>query len=235
MAGKGKRTLPLGNFKPFIKIAGKEMLSWFISSIKHSVKERDTFLLITLSGNYKRYDFIKVTKKIFQDNRLNNKLEYYEIPTTPRGTSETVLLSKNLINRLSKVMVIYPDQYTDFDLSSVKNGYGYLGVCVNFGNKSGFVQIENGKVIRFVEKTNISNIASSGFYLFPSGKDLIYGIRKQIESSDSLNGEFYLGPSINFLIRKGIKVFPIEVKAKYNLGNPEDIAYFAKNCVDKFS
>lgn len=233
MAGKGIRTQNLGEFKPFIKIGRKKMFSWFIASIKHSIKPKDTFLLITLHKNFIKHKFELITKKIFSYHNLDNKIEYFSVLTTPRGTSETILSAKKLIKKNERVMVIYPDQYTDFEMPHLVDKCAYLGVYVQFGNKSGFVNIQEGRVIRFVEKTNISNIASSGFYLFPSGNDLIYGINKQIDSGKSLNGEYYLGPIFNYLIQKKIKVYPVEIKSKYDLGNPKDIAYFLKNFVNK--
>lgn len=235
MAGKGKRTKSLGKFKPFIKIAGKEMFSWFLSSIKHSIGKEDTFLLITLEKNFTSNNFKQKTSEIFKKYNIKNKLKYFSVRTTPRGTSETIFLARKMIDKNTTVMVIYPDQYIDFDLSIIKRGNAYLGAYVNFGNRSGFMKIRDGKIIHFVEKTNISNIASSGFYIFPSRKDLQYALKKQIESGETLNGEFYLGPSINYLIKKSINVYPLEVKSKYDLGNPEDIEYFVKNCVGKFN
>ena len=229
MAGKGTRTQSLGMFKPFILINGKEMFSWFISSIKHLVKPNDTFLLITLEENFNKYGFEKITKEILINHALNNKAEYFSVPTTPHGTSETIMVAKKCVSKKEKVIVIYPDQYTDFDIPSQIDGCAYLGVYVQLGNKSGFVTVQNGKVTRFVEKENISNIASSGFYIFPTGDDLIYGIDKQIKEGKSLNGEYYLGPIFNYLIERGMTVYPIAVKSKYDLGNPEDILYFSKN------
>lgn len=235
MAGEGKRTRVLGKFKPFINISGKEIFSWFVSSITHSVKNDDTFLLISSDNNFANFNFKQKTREILRAHNIKNKLEYFGVPAIPRGTSETVFLAKGMIQKDVAVMVIYPDQYTDFDLSLVKKGCAYLGAYVNFGNRSGFMEINKGKVVKFVEKTNISNIASSGLYLFPSGEDLLYALTKQIKSGNTLNGEFYLGPSINYLIKKGLAVYPLAVKLKYDLGSPDEIEYFKKNCVGKFS
>lgn len=227
MAGKGSRTRSLGEFKPFINISGQKMFSWFISSIKHLVRPEDSFLLITLEENFIKYDFEPVTRRIIISHGLGNEVKYFTVPGAPHGTSDTVYLARNLILKDERVIVIYPDQYIDFELPKMVDDCAYLGIYIQLGNKSGFVKLQDGKITQFVEKTNISNIASSGFYIVPKGSDLIYGIERQLESGETLNGEYYLGPIFNFLIQRGMCVFPIGVKAKYDLGNPEDIAYFA--------
>lgn len=104
-----------------------------------------------------------------------------------------------------------------------------MGVYIQLSDKSGFVEIEDGLIVNFVEKINISNIASSGFYIVSHGKDLIFSIERQFKSNIKLNNEFYLGPPFNFLINK-INIYPIPIISKYDLGNIYDIEYFsAKN------
>lgn len=226
MAGKGTRTQSLGEFKPFIEIKGCKMFCWFISSIKHLVKPDDEFVLITLKYFYDKYQFEKVAKNIFKNHKLNNKVHFITADTTPKGMSATVYLAKNIIAANKEVMVICPDQYIDFLLPIFEPNTAYLGVYAQLGDKSGFMRIDGHWVTKFVEKTNISNLASAGFYFVPSGNDLIGAIEKQFKKDDALNGEYYLGPVFNFLIKKGIPVLPLPVIAKYDLGNPECINYF---------
>lgn len=125
-------------------------------------------------------------------------------------------------------MVINPDQYVDFKLPVIKQNSGYLGIYFQLGDKSGFVEIEGGLITKFVEKKNISNLADFGIYIVSSGKNLVGALKKQIKEGKKLNGEFYIGEAFNYLIKKGVKIFPIPVIAKYDLGNPEDIEYFSE-------
>lgn len=55
MAGKGLRTKALGEFKPFIKIAGRKILCWLISSIRHHISPSDIFVFTTTDYFAKKY------------------------------------------------------------------------------------------------------------------------------------------------------------------------------------
>jgi NDP-sugar pyrophosphorylase family protein len=228
MAGKGIRTRKLGEFKPFIEVKGHKMLSWFISSIKDQIDPKDKLILITTKYFSKKFNFELEVKKIFQYHDLENQVIFISCEETPKGTSDTVLLANKHINIKEPVIIINPDQYTSFKLPEIKENSGYLGLYIQLGNKSGFVKIKNKKITKFVEKRNISNVASSGIYIVSSGEKLIKAIIKQIKRKENLNGEFYIGQSFNHLIKTGISVYPFAVISKYDLGNLEDIKYFSK-------
>jgi len=225
MSGKGTRTQELDEFKPFIKIKGHKILSWFISSIKHLIKNEDSFVLITTEYFANKFNFEKECKKIFKEHQLNNEINFIINKETPTGASTTVYSAKKIINKKIPVMVIFPDQYIDFILPEIVDNSAYMGIYVQLGNKSGFIEIQNGLIVNFIEKINISNLASSGFYLVSSGKDLIFAFEEQFKNNETLNGEFYVGPAFKYLFNK-LKVYPIPVLAKYDLGNCKDIAYF---------
>lgn len=229
MAGKGLRTQHLGEFKPFIEIKGNKILSWFLFSVRHLIRPDDEFVLITTQYFSHKFNFKKEVEMLFKLHGLPNKLHFVETQGTLAGTSLTVLQAEDLISANQPVLVIYPDQFIDFELpDDIKPDSGYLGLYLNFGNKSGFVEINNGLITKFVEKQNISNNASTGLYLLSSGKDLIKALKKQINSGETLNGEYYVGPSFNYLIEDGFHIFPLPVLAKYVLGDAEGIKSFEK-------
>lgn len=228
MAGKGARIQSLGEFKPFIRIRGQKMLFWFLFSIKHLIKGGDTLIFITTSYFSKKFNFEKELRVILKRQNINNKFYVVETPSTPRGQSETVLCVKNFINQKNPLVVINPDQYIDFNLpKKIKDCY--LGLYLQLGNKSGFVEIKEGLITNFVEKNNISNLACAGVYIVSKAKLLFEAIDKQIKNGETLNGEYYLGPAFNFIIKKGIEVKPIAVRAKYDLGNIDDVLVFEKS------
>lgn len=227
MAGKGTRTQELGEFKPFIEIKGSKIFSWFMCSIKHLVKPEDSFQLITTKYFTDKYNFEAEIKKIFEHHNLKNSVTFTVCDGSQQGSSATVLLVKDKINLNEPIIVIFPDQFIDFVLPEIIPNSAYMGVYVQLGNKSGFVNIVDGLVTNFIEKQNISNLASSGVYITSSGKDLIEALEKQIEEGVMLNGEFYIGPAFNYLIKSGIKTYPIPIIAKYDLGNTKDVEYFS--------
>lgn len=229
MAGKGTRTQALGEFKPFIEINNRKIFSWFISSIKHNIKIKDEFILITLDYFAKKYNFEKEIKKIFEQHKLNNKIKIIKIKEIPNGTSSTIYSIKSFLKENIPSIIAYPDQYIDFILpKKIKNKSCYLPIYANFGDKAGYVFIKNGFIYNIVEKNNISNLANTGIYIVYSIKDLIYAIEKQFSEKLVHNGEYFLSEAFNYLKEKDYKIFPLEVMAKYDLGSPAGISYFQK-------
>ncbi len=228
MAGKGTRTQSLGEFKPFIKINGNEILFWFLFSIKNLIKKDDEIIFITTIYFSKKFKVKIELEKLLKELKIKNKFYLVETPDNPAGQSISVKFAKNTINENKPLIVINPDQYIDFDLPK-KITHCYLPLYIQLKNKSGFVSIKNKLITNFVEKNNISNLACAGVYITAKAKWLFSGIEEQIKNKDMLNNEFYLGTAFNYIIKKELKVKPLMVRAKYDLGNPEDIKIFEKN------
>lgn len=232
MAGKGTRTKSLGEFKPFIEINNHEILFWFLFSIKHLVKRDDKLVFITTIYFAKKFKVKAKISKLLKELKIKNKFNLIETPNDPAGQSISIEFAKNIINQNKPLIVVNPDQYIDFDLPE-KITHCYLPLYVQLGNKSGFVFIDNGQITNFVEKNNISNLACTGIYITSKAKWLFSGIKEQIKNKDMLNGEFYLGPVFNYIIKKGLTVEPLMIRAKYDLGNPEDIKDFKENNISR--
>jgi len=75
----------------------------------------------------------------------------------------------------------------------------------------------------FAEKEVISNIATNGIHWFRRGSDFVRGAEKMIEADDRVNGEFYIAPSVNYLIAEGLKVMPFFFNLHFPIGTPEDL------------
>lgn len=229
IAGKGTRTQKFGEFKPFIDIRGHKILEWFISSIKKHIKPQDWLFFITTNYFAKKYKVKSEIKKILISQKLPNKFYLHECRDTPQGISATVYLIRDDLPTNKPITIINPDQYIDFEFPfEIKPESCYMAIYSEFTNKSGFVEIKAGKICRVVEKINVSNLASAGVLIFPNKKSLTYAIEKQFTNNLMTKGEYYLAPSINYLIEAGYHVFPLSVIAKYDLGCPNGIKHFSE-------
>lgn len=233
MAGKGTRTKSLGDFKPFIKINNHEILFWFLFSIKNLIKKDDEMVFITTSYFSKKFKVALRLNQLFKELKIKNKFHLVETPINPAGQSVSLTYAKNIINQNKSLIVVNPDQYIDFDLPK-DILHCYLPLYMQLNNKSGFVSVENGRITNFVEKNNISNLACTGIYITAKASWLFAAIKEQVKKKDMLNGEFYLGPAFNYIIKKGLKVKPLMVRSKYDLGNPKDIDIFKKNNISRY-
>lgn len=232
MAGKGTRTQSLGKFKPFIKINEQKILFWFLLSIKNLISKNDLIIFITTFNFSKEFRVNYEIKKILKKLKIRNKFYLIETPDNPAGQSASIKFAKKIVKQNQPLIVVNPDQYIDFDLPE-KIEHCYLPLYAQLGNKSGFVSIKNNEIEKFVEKNNISNLACAGVYIAAKAKWIFSAINQQIKNKDMLNGEFYLGPAFNYIIKEGIKVEPLTIRAKYDLGNPQDIEIFKKNNISQ--
>ena len=227
MAGAGKRTGSLGEFKPFIVIHGRKIIFWFLLSIINNIREGDKLVFITTRQYAERYNYEIELKKIIEELSLldcDHQIIYSEQIT--RGPAATVLLAQAHCEPDCVTVVANCDQSISFDLSKT-DGLGQkiiLPTYCNYHQKSSYVEIKDGRVIKIVEKKNISNIASAGIFVVPTSRDLFSCLKKHI---DECNGEPFVGPALNLLINKGVEAVPLEVSAKYDLGSPEGIKRFS--------
>lgn len=234
IGGKGTRTHVLGEFKPFIEIAGHKMLDWFFVSIKANISEKDYFTFLTHEHYARKYNVEKEIYKLFQNLEISNKFKVLSFDQEYPGVSGAIHAAGSMLATANPTTVICPDQYIDFDLpESIPLRTGFLPTQAEFGKMRGYVQIKNEKVVLFAEKDNISNFGNCGVYIFSQGKDILQAVKKQLSEKLSIKGEYYIGSALNYLIRDGYNFYPIPVRVKYDLGNIPDILHFEKTPLAK--
>jgi len=227
MAGRGSRTRELGQFKPFIDINGRTMLGWLFRSIAGEIRPQDKMVFITTDEYARDFGVLDEIKEIINGEFLENEFDLITCPETPQGPSGSVYKAKDMINVEEPVIVVNCDQFIDFDMFEYQSdNQGFLPIYSNFTSKSSYVEIRDGKIVRVVEKQNISNLASAGVYSISSGKALVWALEKQFELKQLTNDEYYIGPALNNLIEQGYDFYPTLVRAKYDLGNVKGIESF---------
>ena len=90
---------------------------------------------------------------------------------------------------------------------------------------------KNKTVKRVVEKALISNDPENdhmaiGSFWFRNASDFIEAAENSITSNDSVNGEHYIGNSLNYLINKGKKIKVFEVDTWISFGNPFELEVY---------
>ena len=234
MAGKGKRTRALGEFKPFIKINGQTVLGWLLLSIKRHIKQKDEIVFVTTEYFSKKFNVSDNIKKILYSHKIRNKNKILLTENNPKGPAKTVYKVLASIDKTKPIAVVNCDQYIDFDFNgSVPQNTCFMTIYAEFTNKSGYVKIKKGLITKVVEKKNISNLASAGVFIFPSGEALLNALKLLFKEKLTVKGEYYLSSAMNYLISAGYKVLPIPVMAKYDLGTIEGIEHFSSITTQK--
>ena len=93
-----------------------------------------------------------------------------------------------------------------------------------------FIRYDEQRMVTMVrEKEVISNEATVGIYNYRHGKDFVAAAHQMIDQNIRVNGEFYVAPVYNEMIRDGKKItFHNIGEHMYGLGIPEDLEAFVK-------
>ena len=91
-----------------------------------------------------------------------------------------------------------------------------------------YVKKQSNRVVDIQEKqpwtlNPFSEEASSGTYAFGSGQIMLDAINEQIESGDSLNGEFYLSLTYKSMLKQGMNVETFLIEHFMQWGTPADL------------
>ena len=234
MGGEGKRFKNSKFDKPkfMIKTKNKTLLEWAIQSLPLDYAHKLFFIIRKKEEeNFKVKKFIK---KIMKEKFPNIKFEIEILSKNTRGQAETVLRCKKYIDNERPLLIFNNDTYFKSTrlksrILSMKNQKidGILGVFNSNDPKFSFVKInKNGFVVMTKEKKVISNLASTGLYIFSKGSDFVKSAEYAIQKNILSQNEFYISELYNILIQEGKKItvdFADEIAA---LGTPEDIKIF---------
>jgi hypothetical protein len=66
-------------------------------------------------------------------------------------------------------------------------------------------------------------VATTGTYYWSRGSSFVTSAYEMIAANDRTNNEFYVCPTYNYLICKGMRVVPFPVILHESLGTPEEL------------
>jgi dTDP-glucose pyrophosphorylase len=227
MAGLGSRTKNFGVPKPLIPLNGKPM-------IEHAIET------LNLPGQYifvtRIYDVLKWYREL-QSILIRMKPDAirYSIDYDTDGPLESALIAENSINNLEPLIITNCDQIMRWDANKffqhIQNSEDD-GIVVTYNSqteKNSYVKLdENGYALKFKEKEVISNHSLTGIHYWKRGRDFVESAKLSLRTSFRVNGEYFIAPSYNILIQKGMKIstYPVKNDEFFPVGVPEDIDKF---------
>ena len=230
MAGLGKRFSDDGFMrpKPLIKINDVPMIQKAIESL--GIDGR--YIFITRKTEY--------SEEIHEHlRRIKPECLIREIDYVTDGPASTVNLVRDEINNDDQLVVancdqimwwdggafIYYCQYHEFD--------GVIVTYVCDSTKNSYARIDmNGLVQEIREKEVISDISLNGIHYWRRGLDFINSYDKMVEEDDrAVNGEFYVGPSYNQMIKRQnrVGIYHIPRCQHHAVGTPDDLREYIRN------
>lgn len=231
MAGAGSRFAKAGftDPKPLIPVHGIPMIRLVISNIRPHCEHR--FIFIVQNAHLERYG-------------LREKLhawapgcEVIGIDGLTAGAACTVLKAKELIDGDAPLMIANSDQFINASIDAyLEHGSGKDGLVMTMkanDPKWSFIEpAPDGNIARIVEKEVISDEATTGVYNFAHGGDFVRAAEAMIAADARVNGEFYVAPAYNSLIRDGKRIAWHSIGSvgagMHGLGTPADLADFLR-------
>jgi dTDP-glucose pyrophosphorylase len=167
-----------------------------------------------------------------------------EIDYVTDGPAASVELAMGFLDPDLPVVTANSDQYINASLKEffqmVQNpeNDGVI-LCMNDTDpKWSYVRIdESGLVVEVREKVVISNLATIGLYGFRSARIMQDAFEAMKSVGDRTNGEYYLAPAYNYIVKDGGSVRVMELgslsQAVFGLGVPSDFEEFVSSSVSK--
>jgi dTDP-glucose pyrophosphorylase len=231
MAGAGSRFALAGykETKPLIAVSGVPMIRLVIENLRPRQEHR--FIFICQAAHVAQYNLRE------QLSAWAPGCEVISINGLTQGAACTVLAVENLIANNEPLMIANSDQWVDVDINRYLARQddadldGLIMTMTADDPKWSFVSLSaEGLVTRVVEKEVISNEATVGIYNYRRGRDFVDGAHAMIAADERSNGEFYVAPVYNRLIRAGARVgihnVGGEARGMYGLGTPADLELF---------
>jgi len=226
MAGLGTR-FPRAEYlpKPLIDVNGRPMIIRVIESLD-------------IDGQYhfviRKDEYAPILRDIV--SRYLDSPRFIEIERSTDGPASSALLFKSKINNDHELIVANCDQIMAWRSQAfLGNARLYHGAVVTYHSdtdKNSYARLgKDGLVKEIREKEVISNISLNGIHFLKQGSYFVKSAEQMILADDrAANGEFYVGPTYNYLIRQGLSIgiHHIPNEQHHAVGVPIDLERFLK-------
>ena len=195
-------------------------MEWSINSLNLD----GNYIFCTKQEHIEKFQIDLKLKEILKDCKI------ISISYDTRGTVDTILNARELIDNDEPLVIANSDQFVEWD----SNEFMYSMVADNVDGgmltfeathpKWSFAKLgEDGFVCEVAEKKPISNIATVGVYYWTKGSDYVKYTEQMIDKDIRTNNEFYVCPVFNEAIQDGKKIKIFEIEKMWGLGTPEDL------------
>ena len=218
MLGRSSRFFNEGYSVPKYQLQLSDKSTFFhaISSFEKYFRT-DLFIFLVRSD----YDADVFVKDEIRKSSINSyKIKVVEYETN--GQAESVNLALDFLEPNEPIYI--------FNIDTFRNNFtkpefigdcdGYLEVFIGDGDGWSFILPGDGnKVLKTTEKDRVSNLCSDGLYYFKNKMIFSAALKNAKASKKTVNGEYYIAPLYNELIKEGRSVC-------YNLLDISELEFF---------
>ena len=222
--------------KPFIDLYGLPMIAWAISNFTYY--EGDSLTIVLRKEHEIYQDLCSAT--LFN---LKCKINFVYLNKPTDGAARTIHIATEKLKEEEPLIVANSDQYIFNNLEMYTRSVtsttseGNILTMIASSNKWSYIKEENGLITHVAEKKQISNFATVGIYGWRKTKDFKDSFNEMLHAEDKVNGEYYLAPTYNYLISKGMKINHTLIGSigttVIGLGTPSDFESFKSTPVAK--
>lgn len=230
VAGVGSRLRPHTYALPkvLLNVAGKPILGHIIDKVRGEGITEATIVVGNMGEKIREYvsgaypDF--PVDYVEQEERL--------------GLGHAIHLSEKTIGA-EPILIILGDTIFDVDLAPVLQGkVSALGVkAVEDPRRFGVAEIQNGRIIRLVEKPEkpTTNLAIVGLYYIVHPRLLVECLNDLVTRDARTKGEYQLTDALQGMIDRGEMIVPFKVEGWYDCGKPETLLSTNRALLEKRS
>ena len=215
--------------KPLIEFNGKTMIEHIIDNFSSIQKEKQ-FIFIVNSEDCKKYHLDNVLNIL-----TNHTCKIIKLENETKGAACSAMMAVEHMDNDTPLIISNADQLFDICLDEVINTFesSDAGVITfeSIHPRWSYVRLDNeNRVTETAEKRPISKSAIAGFYYFKNGKDFINSSSKMIKKDASVNGLYYISPTLNEMVleNKTITIFQIENGKYHTFYTPQKIKEYER-------
>lgn len=191
--------------KPLIEINDKTMIEHVISNFD-SIKKEKQFIFIINNEDCKKYHLDNVLNLL-----TNHACKIIKIDSETKGAACSAMMAIEYINNDNPLIIANADQLFDDNLEDlVSSFYEYDGGVISFDSihpRWSYARLdEENHIVETAEKRPLSKHAIAGFFYFKEGKDFIISAMNMIKKDASLNGLYYISPTLNEMVLQNKKL-----------------------------
>lgn len=215
--------------KPLIEFNGKTMIEHIIDNFNTIEKEKQ-FIFIVNSEDCKKYHLDNVLNIL-----TNHACKIIKLDNETKGAACSAMMAMEYINNETPLIISNADQLFDANIQDViltfKDNDAGVITFESIHPRWSYVRLnEENKVTETAEKRPISKSAIAGFYYFKKGRDFISSASKMIKKDASINGLYYVSPSLNEMVleNKLITTYSIENSKYHTFYTPQKIKEYER-------
>lgn len=211
--------------KPNITVDGLPML---VQSAK-SLGLTGTFIFLVRENEFRDH----LVKEIYKEFP---KAKIGVVSHDTEGAAATALIAEDFLNNNEELIIANCDQVMnqqswniDLVLKQLRKYDAGLVTINSQDTKHSYAVTQDNFVVEVVEKNVVSEIALTGIHYFKHASDFVTSAKDMIANGRrSHNGEYYIGPTYNELIKSGKKVgiCMIPNHAIHFIGTPDDLEQY---------